>query len=127
VSVLCGQQDYVENAAFVSAAQAVASSVRLREIRNALYHDLREFRAVERVAGDTRTRRRTLEQITDDLTRLELDLSVSVEAQQTSASSCHPYGWSSTTPRSTPASASANSPRLSAACSAGSRQRAEQS
>lgn len=80
VSVLCGQQDYVENAALVSAAQAVASSVRLREIRNALYHDLREFRAVERAAGDTRTRRRTLEQITDNLTRLELDLSVSVEA-----------------------------------------------
>lgn len=80
VSVLCGQQDYVENAAFVSAAQAVASSVRLREIRNALYHDLREFRAIERAAGDTRTRRRTLERITDDLTRLELDLSVSVEA-----------------------------------------------
>lgn len=80
VSVLCGQQDYVENAALVSAAQAVASSVRLREIRNALYHDLREFRAIERAAGDTRSRRRTLEQITDDLTRLELDLSVSVEA-----------------------------------------------
>lgn len=80
VSVLCGQQDYVENATLVSAAQAVASSVRLREIRNALYHDLRQFRAVERAAGDTRSRRRTLEQITDDLTRLELDLSVSVEA-----------------------------------------------
>lgn len=79
VSVLCGQQDYVENAAFVSAAQAVASSVRLREIRNALYHGLRDFRTAER-ATDTRTRRRSLEQIADDLTRLELDLSVSVEA-----------------------------------------------
>lgn len=80
VSVLFGQQDYIENAALVSAVQAVASSVRLREIRNALYHDLREFHAIERAAADTRTRRRTLEQITDDLTRLELDLSVSVEA-----------------------------------------------
>jgi hypothetical protein len=80
VSVFCGQQDYVENAAFVSAAQAVASSVRLREIRNALYHELRRFGAADRAEEDTRTRRRTLEQITDDLTRLELDLSVSVEA-----------------------------------------------
>lgn len=80
VSVLCGQQDYVENAAFASAAQAVASSVRLREIRNALYHDLREFRAIERAVGDTRTRRRTLEKIANDLTYLELDLSVAVEA-----------------------------------------------
>lgn len=80
VSVLFGQQDYVENAALISAVQAVASSARLREIRNAIYHDLREFHAIERAAADTRTRRRTLERITDDLTRLELDLSVSVEA-----------------------------------------------
>jgi hypothetical protein len=34
VSVLSGQQDYIENAAFVSAAQAVASAARLREIRD---------------------------------------------------------------------------------------------
>lgn len=80
VSVLCGHQDYVENATFLSAVQAVASSVRLREIRNALYQDLREFNVVERQQGDTRSRRRALEKITDDLTRLELDLSVSVEA-----------------------------------------------
>jgi hypothetical protein len=79
VSVFCGHQDYVENAAFVSAAQAVASAARLREIRNALYLELRRFSTAER-AEDTRVRRRTLEQITDDLTRLELDLSVSVEA-----------------------------------------------
>jgi hypothetical protein len=80
VSVFCGQQDYVENAAFISAAQAVASSARLRQIRHALYHQLRQFSAADRTDEDTRTRRRTLEQITDDLTRLELDLSVSVEA-----------------------------------------------
>ena len=80
VSVFCGHQDYVENAAFVSAAQAVASAARLREIRNALYLELRRFSTAERAEEDTRVRRRTLEQITDDLTRLELDLSVSVEA-----------------------------------------------
>jgi hypothetical protein len=80
VSVFCGHQDYVENAAFVSAAQAVASAGRLREIRNALYLELRRFSTAERAEEDTRVRRRTLEQITDDLTRLELDLSVSVEA-----------------------------------------------
>jgi hypothetical protein len=80
VSVFCGHQDYVENAAFVSAAQALASAARLREIRNSLYLELRRFSTAERADEDTRVRRRTLEQITDDLTRLELDLSVSVEA-----------------------------------------------
>ena len=79
VSVLCGQQDYVENAAFASAAQAVASAARLREVREALHQDLLSFRDDDMVHTDTRARRVTLEQIFDELTALELDLSLSVE------------------------------------------------
>lgn len=79
VSVLAGQPEHVESAALVSATQVVASGVRLREIWNALYHDLREFRTVERSTMDTRSRRLVLEEITDNLTGLELDLSVAVE------------------------------------------------
>lgn len=80
VSVMCGQQDYIENAAFASAAQAVASAARLREIRDALHEDLVSFRDDDMVHVDTRSRRVTLEQIFDELTALELDLSLSVEA-----------------------------------------------
>lgn len=80
VSVLCGQQDYLENAVFTSAVRAVASAVRAREIRDAAHYDLRQFRAAEVAHLNTHHRRHALERITDDLTRLELDLSVSVEA-----------------------------------------------
>jgi hypothetical protein len=79
VSILAGQQEHVEHAAIVSAVQATASAARLREIRHALYHQLREFRTVEHSPEDTRSRRLALEGITDNLTRLELDLSVAVE------------------------------------------------
>lgn len=79
LSILFGQPEYVASCAVVSATQAVASAVRLRELRHALYHILREFQAVEHSPDDTRSRRLVLEGITGELTRLELDLSVAVE------------------------------------------------
>lgn len=80
VSVLAGQQDYVENAAFLSAAQAVASAVRLREIRDLAYEDVRLYRDAQATMPDVRTRRHTLERMVNQLGNLELELSFSVEA-----------------------------------------------
>lgn len=80
VSVLSGQQDYIENCAFVSAAQAVASWVRLREIRDEAYEDLRLFREAESSRKALLTRRHTLERVVNQLGDLELELSYSVES-----------------------------------------------
>jgi len=80
VSVVCGQQNYVENAIFVSAVQGVGAAAQLRAIRQAAYADVRLFRSIEGTPGTTRERRRALEQIADQLGDLELELSYSVEA-----------------------------------------------
>lgn len=80
VSVLAGQQDYVENCAFISATQAVASSVRVRQIRQEAYQDVRLFRQAETTQRSLLARRRTLEAVADQLGELELELSYSVEA-----------------------------------------------
>ncbi len=80
VSVICGQQDYVENAAFVSAAQALASAVRLREVRELAYEDVRLFREAQAAAPSLHTRRHTLERMANQLGNLELELSFSVES-----------------------------------------------
>lgn len=79
VSLLTGHQDYVENAAFLSAVQAVASAARLREIRVLAESYARRFRA--RADGSTRTheRRTLLERITTAQGHLELELGYSVE------------------------------------------------
>jgi len=79
VSVVCGHQDYVENAVFASAVHGVAAAAQLRAIRHAAYADVRLFRNLEGEAG-TQARRRTLERIADQLGDLELELSYSVEA-----------------------------------------------
>jgi len=80
VSVLCGHQDYVENAVFASAIQGVAAAAQLRVIRHAAYADVRLFRGLEGTPGTTRDRRLALERIADQLGDLELELSYSVEA-----------------------------------------------
>ncbi|MFD0817905.1 hypothetical protein ACFQ0D_06145 [Micromonospora zhanjiangensis] len=80
VSVLTGQQDYIENCAFVSAAQAVGSWVRLRWIRDEAYEDLRLFRQTPADGRSLTTRRRTLERVVNQLGNLELELSYSVES-----------------------------------------------
>jgi hypothetical protein len=65
---------------FISAVQAVAAAAQLREIRQAAYADVRQFRDLEAAGGITQARRRTLERIADQLGDLELELSYSVEA-----------------------------------------------
>ena len=80
VSVVCGHSDFIENAVFLSAVQAVAAAAQLRAIRQAAYADVRLFRNVEAAGGTTRDRRRVLERIADHLGDLELELSYSVEA-----------------------------------------------
>lgn len=80
VSVLSGQQDYLENSVFLSAVQAVASAARLREIRTTAYLAVETFRGGERTLQSTQERRRTLERLSDQLGDMELELSYSVEA-----------------------------------------------
>lgn len=43
VSVFCGQQDYIENGALLSAVQGVGAAARLREIRADAYDSVREL------------------------------------------------------------------------------------
>jgi len=79
-TVLCGQPEHVANAALIVAAQALANAVRLQDILDTLYHELRLFWEVDRSFQGTRRRRAALETITHRLARLELDLTVAVEA-----------------------------------------------
>jgi hypothetical protein len=80
VSVACGHPEFIENAVFLSAVQAVAAAAQLRAIRQAAHTDLRLFRDFEAASGTTQSRRRVLERIADQLGDLELELSYSVEA-----------------------------------------------
>ncbi len=80
VSVVCGQQNYLENAIFASAVHGVGAAAQLRAIRQAAYADVRQFRRIEGTPGTTQDRRRALEQLADRLGDLELELSYSVEA-----------------------------------------------
>jgi hypothetical protein len=80
VSVVCGHPDFIENAIFISAVQAVAAAAQLRAIREAAHADVRQFRDFEATQGTTQARRRALERIADQLGDLELELSYSVEA-----------------------------------------------
>jgi Phage integrase, N-terminal SAM-like domain len=80
VSVVCGQQNYVENAIFASAVHGIGAAAQLRAIRQAAYADVQQFRRVQGAPETTRDRRRELEGIADRLGDLELELSYSVEA-----------------------------------------------
>lgn len=80
VSAIYGHQNDIENSAMLSAVQAVASAARLREIRQAAYESVSSFRYVKQSTMTTKARRRVLEDLADNLTHLELDLSHSVEA-----------------------------------------------
>ncbi|WP_240528224.1 hypothetical protein [Streptomyces amritsarensis] len=79
VSLLTGHQDYVENAAFLSAVQAVASAARLREIRVLAESYARRFRARSDGDASPLARRSLLERITTAQGHLELELGYSVE------------------------------------------------
>jgi hypothetical protein len=80
VSMLIGQQDYVENCVLLSGVQAVGSSARLHQIREQTYESVRSFRASGAEYHNVRQRRLLLEDLADTLGDLELDLSFSVEA-----------------------------------------------
>jgi hypothetical protein len=80
VSVIAGHQEYLENTAFLSAAQIVGSAAQLRRIRERAYECVRDFRENRDEALPVRQRRLTFERIADLLGELELDLSFSVEA-----------------------------------------------
>ncbi|MFJ5591018.1 hypothetical protein ACIQCG_14805 [Streptomyces noursei] len=60
--------------------QAVASAARLREIRAVAYTYVHRFRHRATGQGDAHERRTTLEDISDGLSQLEVELSYSVEA-----------------------------------------------
>ncbi|WP_405883430.1 hypothetical protein OG762_35740 [Streptomyces sp. NBC_01136] len=78
-SLLTGHQDYVENAAFLSVVQAVASAARLREIQVLADSYTRHFRNRSDGGARPHERRTLLEHITDALGHLELELGYSVE------------------------------------------------
>lgn len=80
VSVIVGMQDYVENAALLTAVQVVSAGARLRQIRQHAYDGVAALRASSRNGASMRDRRMTLEDIANRLRSLELDLSYSVEA-----------------------------------------------
>ncbi|AZS74845.1 hypothetical protein DDE74_31425 [Streptomyces lydicus] len=80
VSLICGHQDYVENCVLLSAVQAVGSAARLREIRAVAYTYVHRFRHRTTGQGSAHDRRTTLEDISDGLSQLEVELSYSVEA-----------------------------------------------
>ena len=81
VSVVCGHPDFIENAIFLSAVQAVAAAAQLRAIRQAAYADVRLFRDLEAAAGHhPGPPPRRWNSIADQLGDLELELSYSVEA-----------------------------------------------
>ena len=80
VSVIIGTQDYVENAALLTAVQVVAAGARLRQIRQQAYDGVAALRTSSRPDASMRDRRFTLEDIANRLRSLELDLSYSVEA-----------------------------------------------
>jgi hypothetical protein len=80
VSVLIGLQDYVENAALLSAVQIVSAGARLRQIRQHAYDGVAALRASSQADLKMRDRRLSLEDIANRLRSLELDLSYSVEA-----------------------------------------------
>lgn len=79
VSVIAGNQDYVENAILLSAVQGVASLAALRGIRHRAYGclELLKAQAADNAPGAVRL---TLEDVADTVADLEVALSVEAEA-----------------------------------------------
>jgi hypothetical protein len=80
VSVIAGQQDYVENTVLLSAVQAVGSLARLLEIRHRAYECVETLKLSSTKALNLRDRRLIVEETADTLGDLEVELSFSVEA-----------------------------------------------
>ena len=80
VSLLYGQQGYVENSVFLTVVQAVGTAARFRQIWHKAHGQVREFRRSGQEESPGTQRRGSLEFLADDLGNLELDLSFSVDA-----------------------------------------------
>ncbi len=79
VSLLYGQQTYVENSVFLTVVQAVGTAARFRQIWHKTHGRVREFRNDDLEKRLGAQRRGDLEFLADELGNLELDLSFSVE------------------------------------------------
>jgi hypothetical protein len=84
VSVLAGQQDYIENCALLSAVQIVSAMAKVRDIRADAYASLIDLRQLSSDRSGMRTgdRRAALTQIADAAARQELQLTFGVETAQ---------------------------------------------
>ena len=86
VSLFVGQQDYVENAALISAVQLVGSAALLSIARTQAYNALEDLSRLQAEVDDEvdglsfRPARRRLGKLSETVGRLELDLSFGVEA-----------------------------------------------
>lgn len=80
VSLLYGQQGYVENSVFLTVVQAVGTAARFRQIWHKAHGQVRKFRRSGQEESPGTQRRGGLEFLADDLGNLELDLSFSVDA-----------------------------------------------
>jgi hypothetical protein len=80
VSLLYGQQGYVENSVFLTVVQAVGTAARFRQIWHKAHSQVREFRRTGQEESPGTQRRGGLEFLADDLGNLELDLGFSVDA-----------------------------------------------
>ncbi|MGH3838157.1 MAG: hypothetical protein ACRDSF_21055, partial [Pseudonocardiaceae bacterium] len=79
VSLLYGQQTYVENSVFLTVVQAVGTAARFRQIWQTVHNRVRKFRNDDLEKRLGAQRRGDLEFLADELGNLELDLSFSVE------------------------------------------------
>lgn len=83
VAVIAGQQGYIENAFFVSAAQMLGAAALLRRIRIEVYDELLRLRRLTGTPDrDPRRERIQLAVMSERLGKLELELSFGVEAHE---------------------------------------------
>ncbi len=80
VSVLIGQQDYLENSCFISAVQLLGAHANLREISQKSYSIMERYRRGAGPAATLSLQRAELGETAAALSDLELDLSFRVEA-----------------------------------------------
>jgi hypothetical protein len=86
VSVLSGQQEYIENAAFISAALLLSSAAKAREIRGAVYESLAELQGINdaqrqsEAIPEVRTLRSRLSRMAENIGAYQMQLTFGVDA-----------------------------------------------
>lgn len=85
VSVLCHQQDYVENAALLSALRIVGALARVTAIKNEAWEALNQLRKDRMEVADLATRRARAGRLATRLRDLHIDLAFQVEDSSTLA------------------------------------------